>query len=213
MPRVLRNSRQPLLRRDAIVAAALQVLDREGYTHLTLRRVAAELDVQAPAIYWHIKDKTELVDYMAEAILQKQFKDLTPRRDDEQWQEWLVDVMKQLRGAMWLYRDGGRIVTGAHLYPALTLVKIFDLSHQSLVSSGVPIEKSGQIIAATVHFVFGRVIEEQSGPTPEQRAIISEREELFAPYPYFVASMKSRRVAGDEFEAVVRAIINGLAMC
>lgn len=209
MVKTLRNS-QPL-QRDAIVEAALRVLDREGFSNLTLRRVATELGVQAPAIYWHIKDKAELADYMAEAILSRQFKDLSPRHDDEQWQEWLLGTMQQLRSAMWLYRDGGRIVTGARLYPAVTLVKLFDVSMQSLVSSGIPLEKSGRIIAAVVHFVFGRVIEEQSGPTKEQAASIN-LDELFVDYPTFVASVKSRS-GKDEFEQVVRAIINGLAMC
>jgi TetR/AcrR family tetracycline transcriptional repressor len=202
------RSSQPL-QRDAIVEAALCVLNREGFSNLTLRRVATELNVQAPAIYWHIKDKTALTDYMAEAILHQQFKDLVPRRNDEQWQEWLVGVMSQLRHAMWSCRDGGRIVTGAHLYPALTLVKLFDVSTESLVSSGIPIEKASRIVAAIVHFVFGRVIEEQSGPTKEQMGNIN-LDELFAGYPTFIASTKSRP-DGDEFEYIVRAIINGLA--
>lgn len=202
---------QPLAK-DTIVQAALTVLDREGFSSLTLRRVAAELNVQAPALYWHVKDKTELIDHMAEAMLRVEFKDLVARKSDEEWQEWLVDVMKRLRHAMWSYRDGGRIVTGAHLSPALTLVKLFDVATQSLVSTGMPIEKAGRIIAAVTHFVFGRVIEEQSDPTPEQYATIN-LDELFAEYPSFMASIKSRsNKRGDEFEEVVRAIIGGLAV-
>lgn len=211
MTRLARTNAAQPLERDAIVQAALTVLNREGFSHLTLRRVAAELNVQAPALYWHVKDKTELVDYMAEAILQEKFNTLTPRRDDEEWQDWLTGVMKQLREAMWLYRDGGRVVTGAHLAPAFTLVKLFDVATQSLISTGMPIEKAGRIIAAITHFVFGRVIEEQSGPTDEQRAMINI-EEVFAQYPCFVASAKVRMdTSKDEFNDVVRAIINGLA--
>lgn len=207
MARTLRSN-QPL-QRDVIVEAALCVLDKEGIANLTLRRVATELNVQASAIYWHIKDKAALTDYMAEAILHRHFEYLLPRRSDEQWQEWLVSVMSQLRHAMLSYRDGARIVTGAHLYPALTLVKLFDVSTESLVSSGIPIEKASRIVAAIVHFVFGRVIEEQSGPTKEQMDSIN-LDELFADYPTFVASTKSRSDS-DEFEDIVRAIINGLA--
>lgn len=192
-----------------IVQAALTVLNREGLANLTLRRVASELNVQAPALYWHVKDKTELVDYMAEAILQASFHEIVPRHDDEEWQDWLVSVMKQLRRAMWLYRDGGRVVTGAHLAPTFTLVKLFDVCIQSLVSSGVSVEKAGRIISAVTHFVFGRVIEEQSGSSPEQYAVIN-LDDLFGDYPFFLQSVEKRK-GKDEFEIVLRGIVNGLA--
>src|SRR5687767_6586362 len=50
----------PQLTRDEIVQAAARVLQREGYDRLTMRAVAAELSVQAPALYWHVKSKEDL---------------------------------------------------------------------------------------------------------------------------------------------------------
>jgi TetR/AcrR family tetracycline transcriptional repressor len=178
----------PALQRATIVRAALAVLDTEGFNNLTLRRVATELGVQAPAIYWHVKDKTTLIDYMAEAILQTQFSELKPRRDEEPWEEWFVDTMKKLRAAMWTYRDGGRIVTGAHLFPAITLIKLFETSYMSLTSAGIDIKTAHIIVGTAIHFVFGRVIEEQSGPSPEQFKHVNIHE-LFADYPLFLRSL------------------------
>lgn len=200
----------PPLQRDAIVSAAIKVLDNDGYSNLTLRRVASELNVQAPALYWHIKDKTALIDHMAEMILQAEFAELVARKSDETWQEWLMDTMKRLRKVMWSHRDGGRVVTGAHLSPAFTLVKLFDLSIESLVSAGISVQTAGQVTATIVHFVFGRVIEEQSSPAPEQ-INMSNVSKLFVDYPYFLDSIK-KRTGHDEFEESLRIIIDGASL-
>ena len=50
----------PQLTREDIVQAAAQLLNRDGYDRLTMRGVAGELGVQAPALYWHVKSKEDL---------------------------------------------------------------------------------------------------------------------------------------------------------
>lgn len=49
------------LDRDEVVAAALDLVLREGPGALTMRRLAAELDVGTPTIYWHAGSRDELV--------------------------------------------------------------------------------------------------------------------------------------------------------
>ena len=210
MARRFVSSETPALQQAAIIEAALRVLDSEGLVNVTLRRVASELNVQAPALYWHIKDKTTLIDYMAEAILQTQFKDLAPRTENESWQTWLIATMNKLRTAMLTYKDGGRVVTGAHLFPAVTLLNLFEISLESLISAGLDLPKAHSIVATTIHFVFGRVIEEQSGPSPEQLQHV-RLDELFAAYPLFLRAQEQddRLSYSEEFENSLRLIING----
>ena len=49
----------------AIVGAAFEVLNNEGLDGLSLRLVAEQLGVQAPALYWHVHNKAELLSLMA----------------------------------------------------------------------------------------------------------------------------------------------------
>ena len=49
------------LDRTDVVAAALDLVVRKGPDALTMRRVAAELDVGTPTIYWHVGSRDELV--------------------------------------------------------------------------------------------------------------------------------------------------------
>lgn len=49
------------LDRTEVVAAALDLVVREGPAALTMRRLATELDVGTPTIYWHVGSRDELV--------------------------------------------------------------------------------------------------------------------------------------------------------
>ncbi|MGI3167661.1 TetR/AcrR family transcriptional regulator C-terminal domain-containing protein [Pseudooceanicola sp. C21-150M6] len=49
------------LTRDRILAAALAYADREGLTALSMRKVGAELGVEAMSLYNHIANKAEIV--------------------------------------------------------------------------------------------------------------------------------------------------------
>jgi TetR/AcrR family tetracycline transcriptional repressor len=53
---------------EAIVTAAIDILNRDGLEKLSMRALAAVLGVKAPALYWHIKNKQELIDQIAERM-------------------------------------------------------------------------------------------------------------------------------------------------
>ncbi|MBL3688226.1 TetR/AcrR family transcriptional regulator [Leucobacter zeae] len=52
-----------------VVAAALRVLDAQGLENCSMRRVAAELEVQPSALYHHVADKQSLLALMADEIV------------------------------------------------------------------------------------------------------------------------------------------------
>ncbi|WP_421121760.1 TetR/AcrR family transcriptional regulator [Aquihabitans daechungensis] len=57
---------RPPLHRDAIVAAARALVVADGLEALSLRRIAAQLGVTAPALYAHVRDKQDLLRALAE---------------------------------------------------------------------------------------------------------------------------------------------------
>ncbi|WP_151525725.1 TetR/AcrR family transcriptional regulator C-terminal domain-containing protein [Serinicoccus kebangsaanensis] len=69
MPRT-RAGRAPLTR-DRVVAAASDVADAVGTQRLTMRLVADRLDVEAMALYRHVADKDDLLDALAERVLDR----------------------------------------------------------------------------------------------------------------------------------------------
>jgi TetR/AcrR family tetracycline transcriptional repressor len=59
----------PGLSREAVIKAALELLDSVGVEGLSMRAVAERLGVRAASLYWHLRDKEQLLDSVAEAIL------------------------------------------------------------------------------------------------------------------------------------------------
>lgn len=57
----VRSGRRTGLERDDVVAAALGLVEREGAAALSMRRLATELDVGTPTIYWHVGSRDDLI--------------------------------------------------------------------------------------------------------------------------------------------------------
>ncbi|MFN8077277.1 MAG: TetR/AcrR family transcriptional regulator C-terminal domain-containing protein [Kineosporiaceae bacterium] len=57
--------------RERILAAAIQVADAEGLPGLTMRRIAAHLDVEAMALYHHLPNKDAVLDGVVETLVER----------------------------------------------------------------------------------------------------------------------------------------------
>ena len=86
--------RKERISRDAIVAAAVQLLDREGLAALSMRRLAEELDTGAASLYWHVGSKDGLLDLVLDQIIGE---NQVPDPDPPRWQEQLKDVARDQR--------------------------------------------------------------------------------------------------------------------
>ena len=64
--------------RDDVIQTAIQLLQEVGLDGLTLRRLATELGISAPTLYWHVKDKRELLDLMSEAMVRQAREKMPP---------------------------------------------------------------------------------------------------------------------------------------
>lgn len=61
------TARAPL-NREAIVAGAVAIADRDGVSKLTMRNLAAELGYEVMSLYNHVANKGELFELMLEAV-------------------------------------------------------------------------------------------------------------------------------------------------
>ncbi len=63
---VRRTREAALATREALIDAAEQVFRRDGVTRTSLAEIAATAGVTRGAVYWHFRDKAELLDAMCE---------------------------------------------------------------------------------------------------------------------------------------------------
>jgi TetR/AcrR family tetracycline transcriptional repressor len=178
------------LDRNVVVRAALQQLNEVGLDGLTLRRIAAELDVQAPALYWHVKNKRELLDEMAAMIFTDALSGLETPRRGESWVDWTAETARRLRATMLTYRDGARVLSGTYLTNT-ALGRPMELALRTLCDAGFTVRDAARGITAVYSYVQGFTIEEQAeSSTPEaddrfplaalaRQAILSSPDERF----------------------------------
>jgi TetR/AcrR family transcriptional regulator, tetracycline repressor protein len=88
---------RPQLSREAIVDAALRVLDCEGAARLSMRRIAEELGTGASAIYWHVANKEQLIQLVFDRVIGEIPQ---PEVDPERWQEQIKQAARDVRDAM-----------------------------------------------------------------------------------------------------------------
>ena len=92
-----RPARAPLSR-EAIVDAALRVLDREGAAGLSMRRVADELGTGPASLYWHVANKDALIDLIVDRVAgEVPLPEPDPDRWQEQLRDWLLGVRRRVR--------------------------------------------------------------------------------------------------------------------
>ena len=161
-------ARSAELTRDAVVQVALTLADTDGLDTLTIRRLAHHFGVTPMALYWHVKNKDELLDAMGDAVYAAV---VLPPADDRDWDaqyrdllQALLDALRahpgavELAGHRVLYNDAGRDLTER----ALSLLR----------QAGLPVQTSADIARSSLQTMMMLVSAEpgaERGATPEQR--------------------------------------------
>jgi TetR/AcrR family tetracycline transcriptional repressor len=150
------------LDRAAVVQTALALLDEVGLEGLSLRRLARELGVQAPALYRHFADKEDLLRAMADGMFAAEMAVLDRPAPGVDWAEWLVARARAVRRAMLSVRDGGRLKE--HLHDPADQWPGLELLLQMMEEAGFTVEDAMSAIFALGNHVLGSVIAEQEAP-------------------------------------------------
>ncbi|MFI7603216.1 TetR/AcrR family transcriptional regulator [Actinoplanes sp. NPDC049681] len=93
---VAKASRKPLSR-ERVLAAAVSLADREGIRAVTMRRLAADLHVEAMSLYYHLPGKDALLDGLAESVVAELTGAAGHVRTDEQ--DWRGRLRRQFLAA------------------------------------------------------------------------------------------------------------------
>jgi len=204
------------LDRQAVVQAALQLLDREGFEGLTLRRLAKELRVQAPALYWHFTNKQELLDEMATEVFREGFQKLGLPPKDSPWQDWCRQLAAAERQMLLRYRDGAKMFSGTYLTDPAMYAPM-ELSLRKLTNDGFSLAAALEALSTLHCYVVGFTVEEQAvwpkpgqrdqRYAPEERSTRMDKENL----PLTIAAGEELFTTPDHrFEQGIDVILRGL---
>ncbi len=197
------SAKAPPLDENRVLDAAFLVLDEHGFEGLTIRRIAEVLGVKNPALYWHFRNKQEIVNGMAGRLLDRMTEaPFTPG----DWRSWLLQAAQWYRQTLLSVRDGAEVLSNANLSRSRHFAE-FRRGIDYLATQGFA-EHDAMVGMITVfdyalgvtyeHQADARIIGDDPPPMPE----------LFGPL-----GADSRHNARDAlFEGGMALILDGLAL-
>ena len=87
------DTQRPRLSKAAVVGRAIALADAEGVDALTIRRLAQELGVTPMALYWHFRNKDELLNGLSDQFWSEIDTDVD---DAAPWPDQLRTVLDSL---------------------------------------------------------------------------------------------------------------------
>jgi AcrR family transcriptional regulator len=151
------------LDRASVLDAALELLDRDGRDGLTMRAVAAARDVQAPALYTHVRNKQDLVDGVIDRVLAGvEVPTVDPVPD---WRAALIAGFSSYRRVL-VEHPGvfGLVIERTTQLPVQML--LVERSILLLEQSGLTTERAAAAQVTLAAYELGFVAQEVRRPTP-----------------------------------------------
>ncbi|HZP28541.1 MAG TPA: TetR/AcrR family transcriptional regulator [Acidimicrobiia bacterium] len=188
------------LGRDEIVDAAMRVTKRSGLDRLTMRALAAELDVTPMAVYHHVQNKAELLQLVADAAVAGV---AVPPPETGPWEARLAALVRELRARLAEFPGVGPYLLGSDV-PTPGADRVVESGIAMLVDAGFGEEEATLAFTAVHNYLLGRLYVEASLRGPRLRRLRRRRSAMREP--------SIPRLSADRyFEYGLEHLIRGLA--
>jgi len=190
------------LTRPAVIAEALRILDDEGRDALTMRRLAALLDVEAPSLYAHIGSKDDLIDGVLDSVLDTVV--LPPVGPDVRAS--LIAGFASYRRALLRHPAVVVLMTERARFSSAQL-RLVRRSIELLESAGLSTRSAVDAHVTMIAFVLGFILQEVSRPSGSAAGGL-------APDPLLtrVLATLAERGVDERFEVGLGLILDGVGV-
>lgn len=154
------DAHRPALSRERIASTALELIDANGLSGLSMRKLGAELGVEAMSLYHYVKNKDDLLDAVADHLYG--VIDLPISVDPLDWESAIRlglgafhDVLLEHEAALELFAS--RQVRSAQS------MGVLHWSHERFVAVGLSVEEAHKALHMAVSFVMGHAASETRG--------------------------------------------------
>lgn len=142
------------LSRARIAQAAVEILDAQGVSGLTMRRLAEQLGSGVMSLYWHVKNKEELFELALDSILE--YRSLSQTTAPHNWRAEVIHLLEDWRAIM-LRHPWSAALLPRHALGQNILGRLEILGH-ALSSAGVADEDLNAAIWSLWNYVMGATI-------------------------------------------------------
>lgn len=190
---------KPLITREAAVIAAMAVIDRDGLEALSVQSVARAMKVSAPSLYYHFKDKDELLQLVARELLRQIGKSTSP---EASWEERMIGLSVATLRVILEHANAAPLML--RFFPRSLMLSAYE---NSLVDTPYPVEHQMVVVEAIEKLTYGTALFAAAAETyhlPAMPAFDADR------YPRLAKALQ----AGPQdqlamFEESLRALLDG----
>ena len=151
------GARKPRLGRGELASVAIRVADTEGIDAVSMRRIAAELDVGTMTLYHYVRTKDELLALMVDELLHEVVVPDSELSGD--WRAAMTTIARRSRDALrrhpWVFEVSGDPSIGPNA------MRHFDQSWQAVSTLDADLETRLDVITAVDEYVFGYCLRER----------------------------------------------------
>ncbi|MGW6832164.1 TetR/AcrR family transcriptional regulator [Streptomyces sp. NPDC054949] len=199
------------LTRERIIDAGMAEFAASGYHGLSMRKVAQRLDAQAGSLYYHVPNKSVLIQLMADRVAQHAYEAgtaalsaLDPAAD---WQEKVQAQLAALRESIRLHPGGALMLADSPKLLSTSALSLMERLLETLHAAGIPAGHAAIGADTLLSHTTGFVLQEQSQP-PTADISAGEAATFPARFPLTVAA--STHTEDDTFIRSIRLICAGL---
>lgn len=205
---------QEPLNRDRILTAALRLVDEQGMQALSMRRLAAELEVDPMAIYYHLPNKRAILGGLVERV----FAELRlPLAKGGAWPEQVRAVAQAYHGLAKAHPNLVLYLVTDRESAAVAALELNEALYEALAAAGLSPQMIVRASDLIVDYVNGFALAEVSGPVgqttewQELSVLLDEHSpDQFPAMRYVLSSLTGEDLA-DGFEAGLDIILAGIA--
>lgn len=188
------------LSRPAVLAAALHIVDTDGLGGLSMRRLAAELGVEAMTLYHYVSNKDDLLDGLIEEVVTQ----AKPAHDTADWREFLRSSALALRDALTRHPAVVPLITAR---PAGTMRNLDTMEYllSRLTQVGFSPPRALTVLYAVIDATVSSCA--RTSTDTDRHAHLNTVDEARHP----LLAQASRSDTSDQLEATLTALITGFA--
>ncbi|MFF4169762.1 TetR/AcrR family transcriptional regulator [Streptomyces sp. NPDC001744] len=140
------------LDRDRIVVAAIRMLDEEGLTGLSMRKLASELGVTAMSLYWYVDTKDDIIEYAVDTAYGEI--DLAAVDAAGGWRD-RIRVLALAYRRMLVRHPWMAPCAGQYLNIGPCAIAVGAKIHETIRDTGLPTHRCPSAMSAVFQFVYG----------------------------------------------------------
>lgn len=143
---------RPTLDRELLAETALKLIDRDGLAALSMRKLGAELGVEAMSLYHYVKNKDDLLDSVLDRLYTEV--DVLPKDSGIEWEAAIRHGLRSLHDVLIRHPASVELFSSRPARSQESIAKLF-LSYQNFAAGGLEGLQAFQAFRFAVAYVLG----------------------------------------------------------